>query len=141
MRATLTTGPALALALALLAASARAADDEVPSFKKPPEKDKEKEWVARVGTAVVKAARTRPLDVALVEYRWKDVRKGRKDLAITMSYVGAITKKKFDAVIVVHVDVSDDKEWEVLGIDYGDGVKISAVPPEKMRELIRKFNR
>jgi len=113
----------------------------VPSFKKRPDKDNEKGWVGRVGTAIVKAARSNPTNVELVEYKWKDVREGRKDLAITMNWQGSITKKKYTAAVVVHVDVSDDKGWEVLSVDYSDDGRASSERSGKMRELIRKFNR
>jgi hypothetical protein len=150
MRATLTSGAALLAALTLLAGgTARAADDDVPSFKKPPAKEKEKGFVTEVGTAILKAARLDPTKIELDSYKIKDVKgkKHRKELEITMNWDGRVssrvTKKKFASTIVVHLDVSDDKEWEVLNIEYSDDNKISPAKPNvaKIQELIKKFNR
>jgi len=127
----------------LLASPARAADDDVPSFKKRGEK--EKDWVAEVGTAIVKAARSGPKDVELDTYKIEDVKdkKDRKDLKITMNWKGGITKKKFVSTIVVHVDSSKDKEWEVLNIDYKDDNNVSLGKPRQneIQALVKKFNR
>jgi len=147
MRATLTFGLALMTGLALLvsAPAARAADDDVPSFKKRGDKDKEKEWVGEVGTAVVKAARSGPKDIELDTYKFEDVKdkKDRKDLKITMNWKGGITKKKFVSTIVVHIDTAKDKEWEVLNIDYKDDNNVSFGKPRQneIQALIKKFNR
>jgi len=145
MRATLTFGVALTTALALLAAvpAARAAEDDVPSFKKRGDKDNEKQFVTDVGLAVLKAARSAPSKPELGEYKFKDVKAGRRDLEITMNWQGGLTKKKFVSTIVVQIDVSNDKEWEVLNIDYKDDNKISPAKPNatKIQDLIKKFNR
>jgi hypothetical protein len=146
MRATLTFGVALLTGLALLvsAPAARAADDDVPSFKKR-DKDKEKEFVTDVGTVILKAARSGPAKIELDTYKLKDVKdkKDRKDLEITMNWQGGITKKKFVSTIVVQIDTSNDKEWEVINIDYKDDNKVSLAKPNatKIQELIKKFNR
>jgi len=135
----------VALLLTALAqpATAFAADDEVPSFRKRPDKDSEKEWVGRVGTAVVKAALPAPKSIELDRYEWKDAGKGRADLAVTMTWRAAVLiKRPFVSTIVVHVDVSG-KEWKVLGVDYEDDNRISRTKPNtaKIRDLIEKFNR
>jgi len=141
----------LSLAAMLLAAMvvatgdrpAYAADDDVPSFKKRGEK--EKEWVTEVGTAVVKAARSNPKDVELDTYKIDPVKdkKDRKDLKITMNWKGAITKTKVTSNIVIHVDTSKEKEWEVLNIEYTDNNKVSLAKPNqsKVQDLIKQFNR
>jgi hypothetical protein len=145
MKATLTFGVALTTALALLVSvpAARAADDDVPSFKKRGDKDKEKEFVSEVGLAILKAARSAPSKPELGEYKFKEVKKGRQDLEITMNWQGGITKKKFVSTIVVQIDTSNDKEWEVLNIDYKDDNKVSPAKPDatKIQALIKKFNR
>src|SRR5687767_415457 len=62
----------------------------------------EAEFVTRVGAAIVKAARRVPSKITLVEYRYEKVedKKGRKDLKITMKWVG-LTKKTYTSRIVV----------------------------------------
>jgi hypothetical protein len=145
MRATLTFGAVMLTGLALLAASpaARAADDDVPSFKKRGEK--EKDWVSEVGTAIVKAARTGPASIEMDTYKIDEVKdkKDRKDLKITMNWKGGITKKKFVSTIVIHIDTTKDKEWEVLNIEYKDDNNISIGKPRQneIQALIKKFNR
>jgi len=142
MKATLSFSALLLACLGLLAAvpAARAADeDEVPSFKK--RGDKEKEFVAQVGTAIVKAARTAN-KIELDEYKFTDPKKDRKDLTIKMNWVGAITKKKYTSNIVVKIDSSDDKKWEVLNIEYkDDSVSVAKPSTAKIQDLIKKFNK
>jgi len=143
MRATLTRGAMLLTALALLVAvPARAADDDPPSFKKGFEKDKEKEFVTEVGTAIVKAARSGPASIEMDTYKFTDPKKDHKELHITMNWKGGITKKKFVSTIVVKIDTSG-KEWEVSNIDYSDDNKISIGKPRdaEIQKLIKKFNR
>jgi len=141
----------LSLAAMLLAAMvvatgdrpAYAAEDDVPSFKKRGEK--EKEWVTEVGTAVVKAARSKPKDIELDTYKIEPVKdkKNRKDLKITMNWKGAITKTKVKSDITIHMDVSNEKEWEVLSIEYKDDNKVSLTKPDqgKVDALMKQFNR
>jgi len=143
MRAHLTRAALFLIALAV-PASLFAADDDLPSFRKRPDKDKEKAWVGEVGTAVVKAARLGPKAIELDKYELKDAGKGRKDLAITMTWRGAVLiKRPFVSTIVVQVDVSGGEKWKVLGIDYQDDNRISRTEPDatKIRNLIEKFNR
>jgi len=141
MRATLPLGAALIAALALLVASpaVRAADDDVPSFND--RGDDEKAFVTKVGTAIVRAARNAPKKIELGEYKFVDVKgkKDRKDLEITMKWVGVVNDKRV-STIVVKIDASDAKKWEVLNVEYkDDGVgKPSAA---KIQGLIKKFNR
>jgi hypothetical protein len=142
MRSTLTLGAGVAaLALLVAAPSARAADDDVPSFKK--RGDKEKKWVEEVGTAIVKAARSKPADVELDTYKITEPKKGRKELKITMNWKGYITKKKFTSTILVKIDVNDKDVWEVANIDYEDTNTVSAGKPNqnKIQKLIKEFNR
>src|SRR5262249_319744 len=144
MKATLTFSAALLAGLALLIASpaARAADDEVPSFKK--RGDKEKDWAGEVGAAIVEAARTGPTKIELDTYKIEHVedKKDRKDLKISMNGVGGITKKKFQSNITVHIDSTNDKEWEVLNIDYkDDSISIGNPRQNEIQKLIKKFNR
>jgi hypothetical protein len=143
MKATLSFGALLLACLGLMAtdSAVRAADDdEVPSFKK--RGDKEKEFVSQVGKAIVKAARASPAKLELDEYKFTDPKKDRKDLTIKMNWAGAITKKKYVSTIVVKIDSSDDKKWEVLNVEYKDD-DISLLKPNsaKIQELIKKFNK
>jgi len=143
MKTTLTLGAALTACLALTAwAPAARADDDPPSFKK--RGDKEREFVAEVGTAIVKAARTGPTKIELDSYKFEEVKdkKDRKDLRITMNWVGGITRKKFTSSIVVKIDTSDDKKWDVLNIDYkDDSISLGKPRQPKIQELIKKLNR
>jgi hypothetical protein len=131
---------ALAL-LALLAPAARADDEDVPSFKK--RGDEEKKFVEKVGAAVVRAARSAPTKVELEKFEFEDPKKDRKDLKITMSYAGGVTKKRFTSTIVVKIDSSDKEKWEVLNIDYSDNNSVSPFNPRtsKIQDLIKKLNK
>jgi hypothetical protein len=127
------------LGLALMAGYAAAADDDIPTFAK--RGDMEKAFVAKVGTAIVKAARSKPQKVEMDKYEFDDPKKGRKELKITMTYAGLISKQKFTANIVVLIDSSDKEKWEVLNIKYKDDNKLSVSPSEKnIQALIEKFN-
>jgi len=142
MRATWTFSVALLAGLALLATAPAARADDEPSFKKRGEK--EKEWVSDVGTAIVKAARTGPTKIEMDSYKIEDVKdkKNRKDLKITMNWKGGITRKAFQSNIVVHIDTTNDKEWEVLNVDYkDDSISIGSPRQQEIQELIKKFNR
>ena len=148
MRATLTFGVALTTALALLVAApaARAADDEVPSFKKHPDEKKDKEFkqfATDVGTAIVKAARSKPVDLEMEEYKITEPKKDHKQLKIVMNWKGAITKKKVQSTILVKIDASDKDKWEVTNIDYEDDNKVSLTKPNtgNIQDLIKKLNR
>jgi len=130
--------------LMLLTANATRADEEdgIPSFKSSKDRDTEA-FATKVGTAIVKAARSKPADVKLEKYSYSSPKEGRKDLKIKMGYKGSITKKQFHSDIVVKIDSGDDKKWEVLNIDYEDDNKTSLAKPNKakIQELIKKFNR
>jgi len=148
MKATLSLGVALLTALALLAAvpAARAADDDVPSIKKHPDEKKEKEFkqfATDVGTAVVKAARLKPADLELEDYKITEPKKDHKELKIVMNWKGGLTKKKFQSTIVVKIDASDKDKWEVTNIDYSDDNKVSLAKPDaaKIQALVKTLNR
>jgi hypothetical protein len=131
---------ALLVACAALAGlSARAADTvEVPNFNK--RGDNEKAFVAKVGTAIVNAAR-KAKKIELEKYEFVDVKKGRTDLKIKMSYHGVISNKLYNSDIVVQIDSSDKEKWEVLNIKYKDDTKSALNPNEKnIQALIPKFN-
>jgi hypothetical protein len=147
MKATLTFGVALLTALGLLVATpaARAADDEVPSIKKYPDEKKEKEYkqfASDLGSAVVKAARTKPVDLELEDYKVTEPKKDHKELKIVMNWKGALTKKKFQSTIIVKIDASDKAKMEVTNIDYSDDNKISTKPnAAEIQKLIKQINR
>ncbi len=119
---------------------ARAADEEVPSFQK--RGDNEKQFVTQVGTAIVKAARSKPQKIEMEKYEFTEPRKGRTDLKIKMIYFGLITKKKYTADITVQIDSSDKEKWEVLNIKYKDSNTTSLVGPSEknIQKLIPRFN-
>lgn len=134
-------GSALLLGLALLLAggSARAADDDIPTFRK--RGDLEKAFVEKVGIAIVKAART-ATKVELDKYEIIDTKKDRKDMKITMNWVGAVLKNRYTSEIVVKIDSTDKEKWEVLNIEYKDDSKsLTKYNSAKVQELIKKFNK
>ena len=114
------------------------AGDEVPSFKKRGER--EKEFVKKVGIAVVKAAHPTAKRADLVDYKVTSPKKDRTDVKIKMEYYGAVTRKRYVADIVVKCDSGDKDAWEVLNIEYSDN---NTVPysAKKVQALIREFNR
>jgi hypothetical protein len=121
--------------------AARADDDDIPSFKK--DKDREtKEFVAKVGTAIVKVARVKPQNMEVEKYEYTKPKAGRTELKVKMIYHGLVTKKKYTADIVVKLDSSDASKWEVLNITYKDTNPSPAKPNIKnIQELIPKFNK
>jgi len=138
-----------ALAAALLCSvaattPAAAADEEdgVPSFKNNPKRDT-KEFVTKVGTAIVKAARVaKDASIELANYSYTEPKAGRKDLKIDMTYKGVVTKKVYKANILVKIDSSEKNKWEVLAVDYDDDTKSLTKPNrDKIRALIPKFNK
>jgi len=148
MKATRKIGLIAALTcLAGLAVSstARAEDIVAPSFKTSTDKET-KEFVTKVGTAIVKAARSRPERIELDRYEYSKPKTGRHELLIKMTYTGYFVKrvgKKYTATIKVKIDSADRDRWEVLGIEYTDSNKVSLRSPnaKKIRTLIPKFNR
>lgn len=139
MKTTQSRTATLACAALLLSGLSVRGADEPPRFSRINEI--ETEFVTRVGTAIVKAARLSPSKITLSDYQYEAVKdkKGRKDLKITMKWVG-LTKKTYTATIVVKIDVSDEKKWEVLNVEYKDNAAGS--PSEKkIQELIEKFNK
>jgi len=123
-------------AAALLGPAARAADI---NFNK--RGDSERSFVAEVGSTVTKSARTTAKDLTLQDYKFKEVKPGRTDLIISEGYRGGVTRTKYSADIVVHLDTTDKNKWEVLRIDYNDNNK-SPVPwnRKNVENLVSKFN-
>ena len=120
---------------------ARADDDEVVSFKK--DKDREtKEFVGKVGTSIIKVARSKPQKMELEKYEYTKPKAGRTELKMKMIYHGLVTKKKYTADIVVILDSSDATKWEVLNITYKDNnPNIAKANIKAIQELIPKFNK
>jgi len=131
------------LLCAFAVTSAVRADEEdgLPSFKTGKKRDT-KEFVTKVGTAIVKAARAKPASVEMTDYAYTEPKSGRRELKIDMTYKGSLTKKAFKSTIVVKIDSSEDK-WEVLNIDYKDDNKVSLAGPNQknIQALIPKFNK
>ena len=123
--------------------AARADDDDppVPSFKS--DKGREtKEFVTKVGTVVVKAARSKPTKIELEKYEYTKVKAGRTELKLKMVYHGLVTKKKYTSDIVVVLDSSDANKWEVLNIKYTDNnPNVLKANIKGVQELIPKFNK
>jgi hypothetical protein len=118
-------------------APARAAAEDV-SFKH--RGDEEKQFVTKVGRAIVKAAHTTGKNPALVHYDLKHPRPNRTELHIQMDYKGQVTNKTYKANIVVKIDSTNKDAWEVLNIDYSDNnnIKYNA---RNVQDLIKRFNR
>jgi hypothetical protein len=134
---------AVACLAALAGNSVRAADEEVPSIKKRPANAKEeKAWATKIGTAIVKAARTTK-DVELKKYQFKEVTKQRTDLILKMTYKGIATKKEYTADITVKILGADKDKWEVLNIDYKDDGRTGLLGPSEkgIQAMIPKLNK
>jgi hypothetical protein len=134
LRAALLAGAVL---LAAGTGPARAADEDV-SFKR--RGDEEKQFVAKVGRAVVKAAHPTGKNPELVQYEVKNPKPNRTELHIQMDYKGQVTNKTYKANIVVKVDSTNKDAWEVLNIDYSDNNNIRH-NAQKVQDLIKRFNR
>jgi hypothetical protein len=139
-------GAVVLAGLVLVAGTARGEDVVAPSFKNSKDKDT-KDFVTRVGTVIVKAARSRPQEIELDRYEYNKTNPGRRELVIRMTYTGKVSKllkkKKYTATIKVKIDSSDNDSWEVLSIDYKDDNSLSLLSPseKKVRKLIPQFNR
>jgi hypothetical protein len=143
MKTTLTALLIVALASQSFVGSARAddkKDDATPSFKKRGES--EKEFVAKVGEAVVKAVRTSPAKLEMAEYKITDPKPNRKVIAIKMNWAGSLTGTKFKSDVKITVDPTDKENWEVLEIEYTDDNRLAMTgKAEKLNALKAKFNR
>src|SRR5262249_43347991 len=101
----------------------------------------ETEFATQVGTAAVKAARLSPSKIVLVDFRYEDVldKPGRRDLKITMKWVG-LTRKTYVSTVTVKIDVSDDKKWEALNVEYEDNAG-GKPRQDHLQDLVKKLNR
>ena len=126
-------------AAALLSGSARA---DTPNFNKRGSTPKEeKAFVTDVAQTIVKEARSSAKDITLQEYKFKDVKEGRKLLTISAGYKGALIKTKYSADIAVHLDTSTKDKWEVERIEYKDNNKSPiSFSTKDVDALIKKFN-
>jgi hypothetical protein len=94
-----------------------------------------------VAQTIVKEARSSAKDITLQEYKFKDVKEGRKLLTISAGYKGAVIKTKYSADIVVHLDTSTKDKWQVERIEYKDNNKSPiSFSSKKVDELVKKFN-
>src|SRR5436309_3180273 len=98
-----TFGLALLCGAVLLTSPARA--DDVPNFRK--KGDLEKKWVSQTCVAIIKAARTTAKNSTLHSYEFKEARPGRTELHISEGYKGGVTRTKYTADIVVHLDTTN----------------------------------
>jgi hypothetical protein len=108
------------------------------SFKK--RGNEEKQFVTRVGEAIVKAAHPTAKKLSLVKYEFTQPKPNRTELVLKMEYHGAVTGKKYVADIVVKIDSSDKDAWEVVNIDFTDNNNISA-SQNRIQELIKELNK
>lgn len=125
----------------LLTSSVFAFDDLGPlNFRNT--KRETREFAERVGVAIVKAARMAPRRAQLVNYSYTSPKVDRKELHISMSYSGAITRFRFTADMTVILNTTDNDRWEVLNIRYKDSNKNPVPYSEKrVQELIKQLNR
>lgn len=115
-------------------------DDPTPSFKN--RLSGEKEFMRKVGEAVVKAVRTSPAKLDLEDYKISDPKANRKVIDIKMTWAGSITKKKFKSEIKITLDPTDKDRWEVLDIDYSDDNPSLKIGMERnLKALREKLNR
>jgi hypothetical protein len=127
--------------LTLASAFLRWDDDDFPAFKSGSKRES-KEFVTKVGDAIVKAARSRPRKIELTDFSYASPKAGRKELTLKMTYTGAVTRVKFNVDVMMLLDTEDKDKWEVLNIRYSDSNK-SPVPysEKKVQDLIKKFNK
>lgn len=131
---------AAVVCLALVAQTARAADDEVPTFKKRDSVDKA--FLEKVGEATVKAIRSKPAKLELESHKVTDPKPNRKVIDLKMIYYGAVTGKKFTSDIKITVDPTEKEKWEVLEIDYkDDNPSLKFGFEGNIKKLKAKFNR
>jgi hypothetical protein len=133
---------ALTVVLALAGTPARADSEEgIPSFRKSTGKE-QKSFVAKVGTAIVKAARSKPQQIELKSYEYTSPKANRSELKIVMTYKGVLTRVTYTSTMTVLIDTADKRAWEVLNIEYKDTNRSPAGPSIKsIQALIKKFNK
>jgi hypothetical protein len=135
----LSTASLALLAGLTLTALARPADDDSLSFKR--RGSEEKQFAARVGEAIVKAAHGTAKKVTLVKYEYQHPKANRTDLVLKMEYHGAVTDKRYLADVVVKIDSTDKNAWEALNIDYVDTNATVKHNEKKIQELLKQFNK
>ena len=126
------------IVLALLGTATVWAAEPNISFKK--RGDAEKQFVTDVGKAIVKAAHSTARKVALNEYKYTNPKANRTELKMQMEFYGAVTGKRYIANIVVKIDSTDKKSWEVLNIDYSDNDNVP-YNEKKIQALIKELNK
>jgi hypothetical protein len=125
---------------ALLVLGGTALADDNISFKKKAEQ--ERQFVERVATAIIKAARLKPQKCALEKHEYTTPKLNRTELAIKARYYGAVTKKEYKAEITVIIDSTDRNNWEVVNIRYSDTNPSPARPNfKKIQDLIPTLNK
>jgi len=113
----------LVLAGLLAAPVCRADEPAGLTFKTAASRDA-KDFQVRVFEKVLKTVRTRPVQISLAKGEYSDLDKGRKQLKLTGSYKGAVTRAKFDVTITIKLDTTADPAWEVLKIGYEDNNRL-----------------
>jgi hypothetical protein len=130
----------VALAVLCLAGTPASAGEGLPSFRKSADREA-KNFQERVFTAVIRAARTKPVDIRLAKGEYTDDGKERKELKLTGTYKGSFTRKKFDVTVVIRIDTSNEKEWKVLKINYTDNNGLMPTPREnRFSDLAKRLN-
>jgi hypothetical protein len=125
------------LALCVFAAG----EDTTPTFKK--RGDGEKNFYEEVGLSVIKAVHPSGISATFVSYELRDdkTKADRKDLMIKMEYKGPVTRKIFQADILIKLDTRNNQAWEVLHIDYKDNNNIKSGNLANLERLIKQLNR
>ena len=123
--------------------AARADEDDppVPSFKS--DKGREtKEFVTKVGTVVVKAARSKPTKIELEKYEYTKVKAGRTELKLKMIYHGTRHEEEVHLGHRRRPRLVGRHKWEVLNIKYTDNnPNVLKANIKGVQELIPKFNK
>jgi hypothetical protein len=126
----------------LLASAARA--DEA-SFKKAPTNAGEQKTLANDLTmAVLQALRPTGQNktVEAFEFKENDPKPNRTTLVIRATFLGKVTKKKYNADIRVVIDSTQKNTWEALEITYNDNDKTPILSKDKKLKDIRdRFNK
>lgn len=111
-----------------------------PAFKN--RQGPEKEFMAKVGEATVKAVRAKPAGLEMEWYTITTPMRDRKAIDVKMIWHGALTKRKYTADIRIIVDSTNQNRWEVLEIRYGDDCPATLFGlPHNLKKLKEQFNR
>jgi hypothetical protein len=128
-------------ALAMPLAPVLAGKVEVPNINK--RGDNEKAFALKLAKIIVTNARTSVSEdtVTVERFTKEEPKAGRTEIHIKAGFKGAVTGNKYTAMIVVFIDTSDAKAWEVSRITYADDSKnIVGYSRKNVDKLVDRLN-